>query len=105
MMIRHEVCYKMSSQDSMRHNILLWLPFFFFFIVIANIMFIEVDNVLVAITSFDHFYLRWGMLCDHKYYKDCANANRESIKKLTWWMFKEIIKKRHEDFIWRYVDK
>lgn len=102
-MIRHEVCSKMSSQDSMGHNILLWLPFFF--LVIANIMFIEVDNVLVAITSFDHFYLRWGMLCDHKYYKDCANANRESIKKLTWWMFKEIIKKRHEDFIWRYVDK
>jgi len=29
-----------------------------FFLVIANIMFIEVDNVLVAITSFDNFYLR-----------------------------------------------
>ena len=76
-----------------------------FFWILASIMFIEVDNVLVAITSFDHFYLRWGMLGDHKYYKDCANANRESIKKLTWWMFKEIIKTRHEDFIWRYVNK
>jgi hypothetical protein len=97
--------FVIKCQVKIAWDIIYFSGCLFFFLVIANIMFIEVDNVLVAITSFDHFYLRWGMLCDHKYYKDCANANRESIKKLTWWMFKEIIKKRHEDFIWRYVDK
>jgi hypothetical protein len=45
--------------------------------------------------------MKWKTFYDHENEssKDCANDNGESMNILAWWMFKEIITIRHEDFI------